>query len=337
MLLTKSFNYKDVKYLTLFIILSIISLYIFPFYGEEGFDFSMIKNKAESVNAYIFWELRLPRTLLAFAVGATLSISGMVFQGLFRNILATPYTLGIASGSSLGVAVYIQLAALGAIEASFGSVTCAFLGALVSVISVYVISKLSKIKNTVSLLLAGIVINFVFSSIMIFLQYIGDPNQVFHLTRWLMGSIATVGYESVIYMACFSLIGLILILLNTKNLDLLSLGDDFAQTRGVNLKVTHALLFFSISIMVAYTVSCCGPISFIGIIIPYICRIIFGPKHFILSLSSFFLGGIFLVICDSFARTIIFPAELPVGILTALLGGPFFLFVLFFDSKKNAF
>jgi iron complex transport system permease protein len=176
-------------------------------------------------------------------------------------------------------------------------------------------------------LLAGIAVSFFFSSLLMFSQYVSDMRESFHIVRWLMGGVEVFGYKPLLTMLPFIAVGLILMAANATALDHFLTGEDIALTRGVRVRLSRAVLLCAASVTVGGIVSVCGPIGFVGMIIPHICRGVFGASHRILLPACLMAGGIFLTLCDTFARTAVAPAEIPVGVITALMGGPFLVWV----------
>ncbi|HHI79312.1 MAG TPA: iron ABC transporter permease, partial [Planctomycetes bacterium] len=278
--------------------------------------------------AWIFWKLRLPRSLAAALAGAGLSAAGMGFQALFRNPLATPFTLGVASGASLGAALYYKFGIAFSLLFLSGTTLAALAGALLAVLVVYKIANLQKAFGTQTLLLAGVAISLFFSSLILFAQFLSSFTSSVQILHWLMGGLDVLGYEPVLTLAVFVLPFLLLLLLRSRELDLMTTGEDLAQSRGVEVVRAKKLLFFANSAMVGGIVSITGPIGFVGLIGPHLARLLVSPSHRYLAPAAMLLGASLLVLCDTLARSLIAPAELPVGILTALLGGPFFLWLL---------
>ncbi|MDZ7376896.1 MAG: iron ABC transporter permease [candidate division KSB1 bacterium] len=301
----------------------------------ESISVRSIFNSENQVVNRIFWMVRLPRVLAAFLAGAALAISGMVFQAMFRNPLATPFTLGVSSGAAFGAAVYIKIGVIFSAFGVPGQSLAAFIGASLSVILVYGFSRMRKIFTPATMLMAGVAINFFFSSLILFIQYLSDYANSFRIIRWLMGGFEIAGFRPVFSILPFVIIGALLIALVIHELNLLLLGEDIALSRGVAVNKIRAILFFATSLMIGAVVSVCGPIGFIGMMTPHICRLILGPDHRLLAPASFFFGGAFLVLCDTVARILIAPAEIPVGVITALLGGPFFLWLLLSGSSEH--
>lgn len=315
--------------LTLFFICAMVVIIAAPLVGAHSlsvrdiFDF-----QSGGTDFKIFWQMRVPRVLVAFLAGATFAISGMVFQALFRNPLVAPSTLGISAGASFGATVYIWLGMSFHILGVSGISFCAFLGALLSVLIIWSLSKGRYGASTAKMLLAGIAVSFFFVSMVMFIQYLSSMNQSFRITRWLMGGLFIFGYEPVFDVLPFAVLGLLAIWYFTHELNLFTTGEEIAISRGVNVDALIKILFVLVSLIVAGMVAVCGPIAFVGIIAPHICRLFIGSDHRFLTPATFLFGGLFLIVCDTFARVIAAPAEIPVGVITALLGGPFFLWLL---------
>jgi iron complex transport system permease protein len=298
-----------------------------PFFGMETLSpFSILSSTFDST---VFFSLRLPRVIIAFTAGAGLALCGMVFQAMFRNPLADPFTLGIASGASCGAAFTILLGLNGAVLGMPIVSIGAFCGAALSMAMVSVLSSLRRTSSNISMLLAGIAISFLFSSLLMFMQYLSSLRDSFHIVRWLMGGIEVFGYSQLFSMLPFTIVGMAIILMKLPELDHLLSGEDLARTRGVRVGLTRRLLIFAATLIVGSIVAVCGPIGFIGLMIPHMCRMVFKANHRVLGPVSIAAGGLFLVVCDTVARIVIAPAEMPVGVITALLGGPFFLWLLF--------
>ena len=286
-------------------------------------------------DAEVFWRLRLPRTAASFLAGAGLAVCGMVFQALFRNPLATPFTLGVSSGASLGAAVYLSLGASLSALGSLGSLGAALMGSFISMFLVYSLTRAKGGFSTPIMLLAGVIINFFFSSLVLFLQYVSNAHDSLRIMHWLMGSLSGLEIARLADLAFAVLGGTLLIHTLTSELDLLMAGEELAASRGLRVRRVKIQLFAIASVIVAAVVSLTGPIGFVGMMIPHICRIFLGWTHRLLLPASFFLGGCFLTVCDLLSRTLLAPAEMPVGIITALIGGPFFLWTLFRTNRAR--
>ena len=282
----------------------------------------------EGTAATIFWRIRLPRVLLAILAGGALAVSGLAFQTLFRNPLAEPYTLGVAGGAALGAVLAMQLEWIGSAVGFPAVAAAAFIGALsVSLIILGLAVTRFGVEVT-TLLLAGIAISISCSAMILFLQYLADFTKTFRMVRWMMGGLSVVGYGEVLWILPWVVVGGVVLLGHRWDLNLLLTGEELAASRGVSLvRVRFAVLGVT-SAMIGALVSVTGPIGFVGLIVPHMLRRWVGHDHLFLIPACLLGGGIFLAICDLGARTIMAPAELPVGILTALLGGPFFLWLL---------
>jgi iron complex transport system permease protein len=312
---------------------SLLILVVAPFLGMDCFWPSQIQN--DSTTATIFFSLRIPRVLIAFMAGGGLALCGMTFQALFRNPLADPYILGVASGASCGAAATILLGITGVAMGVTPTMVGSFCGALLAMAFVHAVARIQRYSSGVTLLLAGIAVSFFFSSVLMLLQYLSSIRDSFQIVRWLMGGIDVFGMSNVWGLLPFLISGSIIIFFNLPHLDHLLAGEDAARTRGVNVSVTRTMLLIATTLIVGAIVAVCGPIGFVGLMVPHVCRRIFSTRHIILAPTCFVMGGVFLVICDLAARTIIAPVEMPVGVITALTGGPFFIYILL-QTEKNA-
>jgi len=292
--------------------------------------------RAGATLSKIFWDLRVPRVLMAALAGAALAVSGMTFQAVFRNSLAEPFTLGVASGASLGAAVYTHLGLAFSLFWIPGMSWFAFAGAVLAILLVFGLTRVRPGFSGATLLLAGVAINFCFSSLILFLQYRSDFTQSYVILRWMMGGLSNVvRYDDVLTVLPLAVVGTLIVLYLTHELNLIATGEDLAASRGVEVNRTKIVLFFAVSLMVGAVVAACGPIGFVGLMAPHICRLLIGPDHRYLTPATLLFGAAFLVACDTLARTVMPPAELPVGILTSLLGGPFFLWLLLARSPQG--
>ena len=301
--------------------LTLVIVVITPYLG-------LSEHLAPGVERQIFWDIRLPRLLLAFIVGAGLSICGLVFQAMFHNPLATPFTLGVASGASLGAALSVFFGVSFSVFGFSSTSLFAFLGALITIRFVSSISTLNKGLSLHTLLLTGVAISFFFSSLILLIQYLNDMPDAYRLIRWLMGNLAIVGYDTIWPLLPFVLLTVAVVFYLSNELNLLTTGDEMALSRGVNVTQIRSILFFVTSLCIGAIVASCGPIGFVGMMVPHICRLLIGQNHRWLVPASCLFGGSFLIVCDTIARLIIAPAEIPVGVITTLLGGPFFLWLL---------
>ena len=329
---------RQVYVLCTLLFLAVLILLWAPFWGLRNIDLTSILNlNTEGRDGLIFWKIRVPRTIVAFLAGSALACCGIVFQAMFRNPLATPFTLGVSSGASLGAAIYVWLGFSFGFLGMSGISLFAFVGALTAILIVWGITQLRGSFSTTTMLLAGVAVSFFFSSLILFLQYLSDFAQSFRILRWLMGGLEVLGYDSVFGLFPVVLSGVLVLTILRHELDLLTTGEDLATSRGVDVRKVRAILFLVTSIMVGGVVSVCGPIGFVGMMAPHICRLLTGWNHRYLLPASFLFGGTFLTLCDTFARTFIAPVEIPVGIITALLGGPFFIWLLLSSPFAKSF
>ena len=315
------------NYFLLFFLLlcSLAFTMVTPFLGLSNFSLDILWAPPGEPNGEIFWKLRVPRAIGAFLAGAGLGVSGLMFQSMFRNPLATPFTLGVSSGASLGTAIYVMLGlSLGFMGGFFFSLG----GAILSMLLVYLITKAKGGFSTIIMLLAGVIINLLFSSLVLFIQYLADNQSSLKIMHWMMGSLSGLNVLRLTDLAVVVLCGSFLIWLFAPEMDLLSTGEELAISRGVNVDRLKLLIFIIASLIVAAVVSLSGPIGFIGLVAPQLARLLLGWSHRLLIPAVFFGGGAFLALCDLAARLVLAPAEVPVGIITALLGGPFFLVIL---------
>jgi iron complex transport system permease protein len=276
----------------------------------------------------IFLVARLPRVLFAAIVGGALALAGALFQSILRNSLADPFTLGISAGSSLGAFVVIWLGMDLVIWGVPLVSVAAFVGALLTIALVFFIARTHGSIPTFTLILAGVTLNFIFFAIMLFIHYAANFSQSYLMTRWTMGALDTADLRTVAVAAPFVIGCLIGLVWMSPHLNPLAAGEEWASARGVNVRRVRLVSYFVGSILTGAVTAFSGPIGFVGLIVPHTVRLIAGPDHRILIPASFFLGAAFLVLCDTAARTLVAPTEIPVGVITALLGGPFFIFLL---------
>jgi iron complex transport system permease protein len=313
--------------------LTAITLLLAPLVGptsvnlRRAFDFSI--PFADNVDGQIFFVARLPRTLAGACVGALFASAGVVFQGLLRNPLATPFTLGVSTGAALGAVLAITFN----VSVSFLGISAvpvaAFAGSLMAVGIVYALAQARhRGLSTTVLLLAGVTMNAFFSAMILFVQYFASFADTYRTLRWLMGDLDIASYQPILAAVPTMAVAFAVFAWLARPLNLLSLGADSAESRGLDVARAQRAAFFSASLATGAAVSIGGPIGFIGIIIPHLVRLLVGPDHRLVLPASALFGAAFLVGCDLVARTILAPVELPVGIITALIGGPFFLWLL---------
>ena len=283
----------------------------------------------ENVDAQIFFVARLPRVAAGALVGAALAAAGVVFQAMLRNPLATPFTLGVSAGGSLGA----MLALLSGAAITFGpfsAVPLASLGgaAVAATIVYWLATPSGRAMSTTVLLLAGVTLNSFFSALIMFAQYLADFADAYRAARWLMGDLDVGSYQPIIAALPLIVLGLVMFAFLPPSLNLLSVGNDAAASRGVDVGRAQRLAFISASLATSGAVTLGGPIGFVGIVVPHLVRLLVGADHRIVLPASALFGAAFLVGCDLAARTLFAPVEIPVGVVTAMLGGPFFLWLL---------
>ena len=284
---------------------------------------------AENVDAQIFFVARMPRVLAAAVVGATLAAAGVVLQALLRNPLATPFTLGVSAGSALGAILAITFGS-GVALGPFSPVPLAsFAGAMLATGLVYFLARRpARALSTSVLLLAGVTLNSFFSALILFVQYVADFAEAYRTVRWLMGDLDIGAYAPIVGTLPLVAVSFGLFARLPSSLNLLSLGGSIAATRGVDVVRAQRTAFLSASLATSAAVSLAGPIGFIGIVVPHLVRLMVGVDHRVVLPASALFGAAFLVACDLVARTVMAPVEIPVGIVTAVIGGPFFLWLL---------
>ncbi len=285
---------------------------------------------ADNVSAQIFFVARLPRVLAGALVGASLSMAGVVFQALLRNPLASPDTLGVSAGASLGAVLAMTLGA----DFSWAGVStvplASFAGSVGALSIVYGLSAArQRGASTTVLLLAGVTLTAFLSAVVRFVQYIADFTETLRTVRWLMGALDVGSYATIVAALVPSAVAAAGFATLPRALDLLSVSSDSAAARGVDVVRTERIALASASLATGAAVSLAGPVAFVGIIVPHLVRLMVGADHRLVLPASALFGAAFLVTCDLVARTAFAPAELPVGIVTALIGGPFFLWLLF--------
>jgi len=271
--------------------------------------------------------IRLPRVLLAALVGASLSCAGVIFQALLRNPLADPFILGVSGGAALGAIAMLSLG--GALGLGYGAVApAAFAGCLLTLLLLYFIAGRGSRISPTALLLTGVVFNAFASAAIIFLASVADMLEGSRIFIWLIGNLSAARLDAAPWLAGFLFVGLACALLSARGLNVLALGEETAEQLGVSTDGQRRLLLVASSLMVGAAVSISGLIGFVGLIIPHALRLVLGPDHRLLVPASALGGAAFLVLCDTLARTLLGGRELPVGAITALLGGPVFLFLL---------
>jgi len=322
-----------VSLISLFILWVLIAL-ISIFVGTYDINPLQALLSGDELSKTIYFKIRIPRIIMATIAGGTLAIAGASLQALFRNPLASPFTLGVSGGASLGALVAIRSGlAHGLLGFSTVSIS-AFVFSIITIFFVYSISKVRGVVATGRLLLAGVVANFVYSALILFMQFFSDFTQPLHTMRWIMGSLDIVGFDTVWKTALFATPGCVILLSLTKDMNLLSLGNDVAASLGVDVESMERKIYFATSLAASAVISVTGPIGFVGLITPHILRMILGVDNRIIVPCSFLLGASFLTATDTISRTILSPIEIPVGIITASFGGAFFLWLLMKTKKE---
>ena len=308
-------------------LLCLLVLAIAPWVGSAGIRWQNVV-AGHSPDREIFMVARLPRILFGAVVGGALAVAGVLFQAILRNSLATPFTLGISTGSSFGAVVAIWLG-LEVVVAGVPFVSlAAFIGAFLTILLVFFIARSGNALPAFTLLLAGVTLNFVFGALIMFIHYAANFSQSYMMTRWMMGSLDTADIRTVWRTAPFVIGCVAALIWMAPQFNPLAGGEEWAASRGVNVRRLKNISYFIGSILTGAVTAFSGPIGFVGLIVPHTIRLIAGPDHRIVIPASFFLGSAFLVLCDTAARTILAPTEIPVGVITALLGGPFFIILL---------
>lgn len=285
---------------------------------------------AELWQSDIFWNLRLPRIVLCVLVGASLSVCGAAYQSIFRNPLTDPYVLGISSGASLGAAIAI-LCGMEAYLWGIGGM--ALLTALLTVLLIYRIATIGNRMHTTTLLLTGVCLTFLITAVISFLMVL-HQDKMESIIFWTMGSFASASWIDVWILLPMTVAGIAATLFYSKDLNLLLAGSETAQSLGVEVeKVKKTLLLFT-TLMVAFAVATCGVIGFVGLVVPHIVRLMVGPDNRRVVPYAIAIGALFMLLCDTLARTALQPSELPVGSLTALVGAPLFIYLLYKNKRR---
>lgn len=295
-------------------------------YGEAGID-------SLGSSSVILLQVRLPRVLLGFMVGSCLAAVGVGLQALLRNPLADPYVLGISSGAALGASVAMLVGSGKTVLALSAISLCAFLGGLLSLVVVYRIALSYGHLPVHTLLLAGVILNAIFSALIMFITSTMNPNRSFGMMSWLMGTLTAPDYPALVVLTVYLFVGGLILLMQTRPLNILTLGEESARSLGVEVERVKKTVFFTSALLTGAVVSVSGLIGFVGMVIPHAVRMVIGPDHRLLLPASALVGGIFLLAADTAARTLLAPAEIPVGVITALAGGPFFIYLLM--SRKG--
>ena len=304
----------------------LLAAFVTPFIGSTEIDIGRAW-RGQSPDHEIFFYARLPRVILAALAGGALALAGVVFQALLRDALATPFTLGVQSGAALGavIAICFGWRTIGPFPAVWPA---AFIGAAITITVVVSIAAEGRRMSSFTLLLTGVTINSIAMAAILFLHYTAGFTQSFAIVRWLMGGIESRDYTTLAVLGVGIGIAFAIAIAKSNQLNVLSVGEEWAATRGVNLTSLMLIAYLLGSFLTASVTAFTGPIGFIGLLIPHALRLRLGADHRILVPASFLIGGGFLIWCDAVARTAMAPAEIPVGVITALIGGPFFIWLL---------
>ena len=319
--------------LSLFFLLFIVTLCVTPLIGSSKISlaraFSDTINISNNADAIILFQVRFPRILLGALTGAALSVAGAIFQALLRNDLAAPFTLGVSSVAALGAVIAIALNLHVSLLGLPMVPLFAFLGSLGAIILVFSLVRTRHGEfPTGVLLLAGVTANFFFAAMVMFIHYLADFGQSFRIIHWLMGGLDITNYKTVLSIFPMVFLGTFILMIISRDLNLISTGIHSASSRGVDVPRIQKVGFITASLMTGTVVATSGPIGFVGLIVPHIVRLFVGPDLRILIPACMLFGASFLVACDTLARMLLAPTEIPVGIITAILGGPFFVWLL---------
>lgn len=284
----------------------------------------------------ILFQVRLPRVMLGFLVGSCLASVGVALQALLRNPLADPYVLGVSSGAALGVAVAVLFGIGTTVLALSLLPVCGFVGGLVALAVIYRMAATHERLPIHSVLLAGVILNAIFSALIMFITSIMEPNRSFGMMAWLMGSLTAPAYPVLVALSGYLLIGLVLLFKQVRVLNILALGEEPARSLGIDTERVKRFIFLVSALMTGAVVSFSGMIGFIGMIVPHAVRLVLGADHRLLLPASALVGGMFLMVADTMARTLFVPSEVPVGVITALAGGPFFVYLLVWRKDRLA-
>ena len=278
----------------------------------------------------ILFSIRLPRILFAAVVGASLSLAGVVFQAVLRNPLADPYILGVSGGAAIGAVLATLF-----VSSLWSTTLLAFIGALVTIFLILGSSWSRDTREGHTILLTGVIVNAFFSACLMFFFAISTSGQSQSVLFWLMGNVSMAESREIILTTVVMAAGFILLFVYARSLNVLTLGDETAMQLGIDAHRTKKLLLITASLVTATAVSVSGTIGFIGLVVPHLMRILFGPDHRILLPVAVLSGAIFMIVADTLARTLLAPVELPVGVVTALCGAPYFLYLLHSERRAS--
>lgn len=307
---------------------SVPVLDIFRIIADNAFHMTLSADIQKNVEM-IIWNIRLPRVLLGFCVGAALALAGAAFQGLLRNPLADPYTIGVSSGASLGAVcvLFFQLSIVGL--GMYTLPVVSIISGILSLLLVFGLVRLSSRSLAIeTIILAGIIVSAFLGAIVSLIIALGDQNSMLQIIYWLYGSVGMRGWSHVGLIIPFIIVGMLLLFSQSRELNALALGEDAADHIGVNVKKGKLYILLGASLLTGAAVAVSGVVGFVGLVIPHLVRLVSGPNHRHVLPLSMLTGGSFLVLADLIARSIIAPKELPIGVITALIGTPVFAFLL---------
>lgn len=313
-----------------FIALLIFSMFLGISMGSSGVEFKTVLKLFFTGEIFhskpdtIIWHIRFPRVLLSILVGATLSLGGLVFQSLLRNPLAEPYILGISGGSAIGAIIGILFG-----FAYFpGVALSSFTGSMVILMLIIVLSSSRSMLKKDSLILSGVMLNAFCGAVIMFLISITLDSRLHNIMFWLMGDLSTLDMHQVLMLSIILLPCFIGIFIYSNSMNLMMLGEESAKSMGVNIKRVILILLAITSLMVSLTVSTCGPIGFVGLVIPHVLRLLIGHDNRVLVPACIFGGGAYMILCDVLSRTLPEQGEIPPGVITAIIGAPLFILLL---------
>ncbi|MDD4846307.1 MAG: iron ABC transporter permease [Petrimonas sp.] len=323
-------------YVLLFLVALSVVIILSLSIGENPLPYKKIPQilaDKESMEYGVLFYIRIPRTLLGFAIGGSLSLAGAILQGIYRNPLVEPYTLGISGGASLGVtfAIVAGLHLLNILLLPLAG----FIGAFTTIFLVYTLSLKKGALSVNRMLLIGVMISFISSSLMMFLMSITATENIHGIVFWIMGSLNESNTAMIGAMVVLSIVCLLISYLFVMPLNALRLGEEKARHLGINSNATIRILFVITSVLTGACIAVGGVIGFVGLVIPHIVRLFVGSDYRIMLVSSFLSGSIFLILCDIIARTIISPNELPIGVITGIVGGVVFIVLLSRSQKRS--
>lgn len=321
-------RFFSIRFFPGWMLLFLLLVFLFPFWGSQKISLTEALDNPEGLDRLILVHIRLPRVIFAWAVGAGLALVGAVYQVVLRNALASPYTLGVSSGGALGAVLAIKLGL--AVSFGFLSTVALFsiLGSLLAIGLIFYLTRFWKQASVYNIILLGVAFSFFFSALNMLLHYLADFTETFKMIRWVMGALDVAGWAYPLTALGLTLAGALYFLWHYRHFNVLLTGEELAKSKGVDVDrlQKHSLIFGAV--LAGFYVALAGPIGFVGLVIPHMIRMMFGANHKYLFWGALMLGGLFLTLSDTIARMLISPAEIPVGIVTAFLGGPFFVYLL---------